>query len=168
MKINSLILITILGLITTSAYGEDYKIGAVNALKVLEQSPQAERARSVIEKEFAPRDKQLVAMQKDIKAQEDKLAKDGAIMSDSERSTMERDLINKKRDLKREQDEFRDDFNFRRNEEFSKIQKEIVQAIQTVAKDNNFDIVLSDGVMYMSSKIDITDKVIEYLKKQSN
>ena len=152
----------------TSASAEDYKIGAVNALRVLEQSPQADKARSAIEQEFAPRDKQLVAEQKELKAMEDKLAKDGAIMSETEKKNLERDILGKKRDLKREQDEFRDDFNFRRNEEFGKIQKNIVDAIQKVAKENNYDIVLSDGVIYASPKTDISDLVIEYLKKQGN
>ena len=138
----------------------------VNALRVLEQSPQADKARSAIEQEFAPRDKQLVAEQKELKAMEDKLAKDGAIMSETEKNNMQRDILNKKRDLKRDQDEFRDDFNFRRNEEFAKIQKDIVDAIQKVAKENNYDVVLSDGVIFASPKADISDLVIEYLKKQ--
>ena len=150
----------------TSSFAEDYKLGAVNALRVLEQSPQAEKARAAIEQEFAPRDKQLVAQQKELKAMEDKLAKDGAIMSEAEKNNMQRDILNKKRDLKRDQDEFRDDFNFRRNEEFAKIQKDIVDAIQKVAKENNYDVVLSDGVIYASPKADISDLVIEYLKKQ--
>jgi len=145
---------------------EDYKLGAVNAIRVLEKSPQADTARGIIEKEFAPRDAQLVAQQKEIKAMEDKVVKDGAIMSEDERSKLERDIINKKRDLKREQDEFREDFNFRRNEEFANIQRDIVAAIQQVAKDNNYDVVLSDGVIYASPKVDISDLVIEYLKKQ--
>jgi outer membrane protein len=149
-----------------TVFAEDYKLGAVNAIRVLEQSPQADNARSVIEKEFAPRDKQLLANQKDLKALEDRLVKDGAIMSETERSKLERDIINKKRDLKREQDEFREDFNFRRNEEFAKIQRDIVDAIQKVAKENNYDVVLSDGVIYASPKVDISDLVIEYLKKQ--
>lgn len=169
MKVLEYLVITSLLIVSTGIVSaEEYKLGAVNALRVLEQSPQAERAREIIEKEFAPRDKQLVAKQKDIKALEDKLAKDGAIMSETERSNLEREIINKKRELKREQDEFREDFNFRRNEEFSKIQKDIISAIQEVAKENNYDIVLSDGVIYASSKVDISSLVIEYLKKQSN
>ena len=148
------------------AAAEDYKLGAVNAIRILEASPQAERARTSIEKEFSPRDKQLVAAQKDLKAMEDKLGKDGAILSESERSRLERDIINKKRDLKRDQDEFREDFNLRRNEEFAKIQRDILDAIQKVAKDNNYDVVLSEGVLYASPKVDISTLVIEYLKKQ--
>jgi len=162
-----LFLLAFLGIYLAPVCAEDYKLGAVNAIRVLEESPQAEQARTTIEKEFSPRDKQLVATQKDLKAMEDKLNKDSAIMSEAERSKLERDIINKKRDLKRDQDEFREDFNLRRNEEFSKIQKDIVDAIQQVAKDNNYDIVLSDGVLFASPKVDISNLVIEYLKKQS-
>ena len=162
-----LFLLAFLGIYLAPVCAEDYKLGAVNAIRVLEESPQAEQARTTIEKEFSPRDKQLVATQKDLKAMEDKLNKDSAIMSEAERSKLERDIINKKRDLKRDQDEFREDFNLRRNEEFSKIQKDIVDAIQQVAKDKNYDIVLSDGVLFASPKVDISNLVIEYLKKQS-
>jgi len=150
------------------AQAEDYKLGAVNALRVLEQSPQADVARAKIEQEFAPRDKQLVAEQKKLKELEDRLAKDGEIMSESERQKLERDIINMRRDLRRSQDEFREDFNFRRNEEFAKIQKQIIEAIQKVAKDNKYDVVLSEGVIYASPKVDISSLVIEYLKKQGS
>jgi len=157
--------IFLLSAFVVPVYAEDYKLGAVNAIKILEQSPQADAARSAIEKEFAPRDKEMVATQKRLKELEDRLVKDGAIMSEAERQKLEREVINLKRDLKRTQDEFREDFNFRRNEEFSKIQKKIVEAIQNVAKENNYDIVLSEGVIYASPKVDISDLVIEYLKK---
>jgi len=161
-------LIYVLSSLFMPAQAEDYKLGAVNALRVLEQSPQADVARAKIEQEFAPRDKQLVAEQKKLKELEDRLAKDGEIMSESERQKLERDIINMRRDLRRSQDEFREDFNFRRNEEFAKIQKQIIEAIQKVAKDNNYDVVLSEGVIYASPKVDISSLVIEYLKKQGS
>ncbi len=65
---------------------------------------------------------------------EEKLNKDGAIMSEQERTKLERDIINAKRDLKRSHDEFREDLNFRRNEEMTKIQKKIAEVIQKFAK----------------------------------
>jgi len=111
---------------STGAVAE-LKIGVVNAEKILEQAPQVESARNRLEKEFAPRDKQLVAAQKDIKGLEDKLARDGEVMSESQRVKLERDIIAKKRDLKRSQQEFREDFNIRRNEEFDKLQRQIYQ-----------------------------------------
>ncbi|MBL1142351.1 MAG: OmpH family outer membrane protein [Proteobacteria bacterium] len=144
---------------------EELKIGAVQVLKILEQSPQYKAAGKSLDKEFEARSKTLIAEQKKIKSLEDKLGKDKAIMSETEISKMERDILNKRRDYKRSQDEFREDINFRRNEELSKIQKVIFEAIQKVAKENNYDVVLSEGVIYASSKADMTQLVIDSLNK---
>ena len=160
------LLVMLFGL-QTQAHAEGYKLGAVNALRVLEQSPQADVARKMIEKEFESRDRELVASQKKLKGLEDRLAKDAAIMGESERKKLERDIITERRELKRSQDEFREDLNFRRNEEFAKIQKTIVETIQKVAVDNNYDVVLSEGVIYASSKVDMSQLVIDHLKKGS-
>ncbi len=148
------------------SYAEEIKVAAVNALRILEQSPQAAEAKKKIEKEFAPVDRKLVAKQKKLKEMEDKLAKDGAIMSETERKKLERDLVADKRELRREQEEFREDLNFRRNEEFAKIQKSIVETINEVAKENNFDLILGEGVIYASPKVDISGLVIEKLKNR--
>lgn len=149
----------------TTTFADDYKIGVVNAIRILEQSPQAEAMRKQIEKEFAPRDRDLVASQKKLKELEDRLTKDAAIMSETERKKLERDIVSERRDLKRSQDEFREDLTFRRNEEIAKIQKDIVDAINVVAKQGKFDIVLSEGVIFASAKVDISTIVIDYLNK---
>jgi len=141
------------------------KIGAVQVLKVLEKSPQYAAAAKSIDKEFEPRGKVLIAEQKKIKVLEDRLGKDRAIMSEAEIIKLEREILEKRRDYKRGQDEYREDLNFRRNEELAKIQKIIFEAIQKVAKENNYDVVLSEGVIYASSKVDMTELVIKSLQK---
>ncbi len=147
------------------ASAADYKIGVVNAPKVLEQAPQAEAARKKLEKEFATRDRDLVAGQKSLKDMEDRLTKDGAIMSEAERGRLERDIVNKRRELKRETQEFQEDVNFRRNEEMAKIQQQIADAIVELAKEQKFDMILGTGVVYASEKVDVTESVINRLKK---
>lgn len=144
---------------------ETLKIGAVQVLKVLEQSPQYQAAGKALDKEFEARSKTLIAEQKKIKGLEDKLSKDRAIMSESEIGKLERDILNKRRDLKRDQDEFREDINFRRNEELAKIQKIVFEAVQKVSKENGYDIVLSEGVVFASAKVDMTQLVIDALNK---
>ena len=84
-------------------------------------------------------------------------------MSEAERSKLERDIVTQRRALKRKSDQFNDDYTFRRNEEVSKIQKELIKAVQAVANANKYDIVLSDGVIYASPKVNITQTVIDYL-----
>ncbi len=51
--------------ITNVSFAE-LKIGFVNIPLVLEKAPQAEKAKKRLEQEFSPRDKQLVAQQKEI------------------------------------------------------------------------------------------------------
>ena len=139
------------------------KIGFVDTVKLMEAAPQAKSAQSKIEKEFAPREKELVALQRQIKTKEDKLTRDGAVMSESERSKLEREILSKRRDLKRSQEEFRDDLNIRRNEVLAKLQKDMYEAVVTLAKEQKFDLIMSQGVVYSSKKVDITDSVLKKL-----
>lgn len=144
---------------------QELRVGFVNAAQLLEKAPQADAARANLEKEFSPRDKRLVAEQKELRLLEEKLNRDGAVMSDTERKKLERDILSGKRDLKRARDEFREDLNIRRNEELAKLQKLIVETIRVLAKEGQYDLVLTDGVLYASDKIDITALVLEKLKK---
>lgn len=153
--------------VSSNVAAADYKIGVVQAVRVLESAPQADAAKKKLESEFAGKDKSLVSKQKELKALEDRAAKDSAIMSESERARLERDVMNMRRELKRDSDEFRDDVNFRRNEEFAKIQKMIVEAIQSIAAEQKYDLVLGEGVIFASKAVDITDLVIDRLKKSA-
>jgi outer membrane protein len=158
--------VALLGLaLSTSVPAAELKIGFVNVARLLEKAPQAEQAKKELEREFAPRDKKLVSEQKEIKQLEEKLAKDAAVMSDAERQKLDKDIISRKREAKRLQDEFREDFNLRRNEELTQLQKEIFEAIQSIAKDENFDLLLTDGVVYASETIDVTSKVAKKLEQ---
>ncbi len=93
----------------------DLKVGFVNIPAVLEKAPQAEKAKKRLEQEFSPRDKQLVAQQKDIQNMEERLSKDAAVLGEAARSNLEKDILNKKRDFKRTQQEFSEDFNVMKN-----------------------------------------------------
>jgi len=150
-----------------AAQAQDLKIGFVNPARVSSEAPQAEAARHKLEQEFAPRDKELVDKQKQLQQMEDKLKRDGAVMSEAERNKLERKVVEQKREIRRAQDAFREDFNIRRNEELSKLQRRIVDTITQVAKERGFDLVVSDGVIFASDRIDITNLIIERLKKQS-
>ena len=149
-----------------SAIAAEIKIGAVDPAKVLEQAPQAEVARALLEKEFAGRDRELVELQQKYRTLEETLARDGLMMSPEQRDGKERELRNLQRDVRRSQEAFRDDLNIRRNEEFGKLQREIYEAIIKLAERDGYDLILSEGVIYASDKIDLSDQLIEQLKQQ--
>jgi outer membrane protein len=143
----------------------DLKIGFVNIPAVLEKAPQAEKAKKRLEQKFSPRDKQLVAQQKEIQTMEEKLTRDASVMSDSEKANLEKDIMNKKRDAKRSQQEFSEDFNASRNEELGKLQRRIVEAVRAIASDEKYDLLLTDGVIYAKPEFDITVQVQQKLSK---
>ena len=89
-------------------------------------------------------------------------------MSESERTKIERDIQTRQRDLKRRAQEFQEDLNFRRNEEMQEIQKKIASVTRAYAKENKFDMVLVNGAVYYSDKVDLTKKIIERMSKSGS
>ena len=140
------------------------KIGFVNMAEVMEKSPQSEAARKALEKEFSSRDKKLTAVRDVILKLEETLKQDAAIMSDSRRAELEKDVLKKKKDYNRQQDELREDFNIRRNEELGKLQKNMHEVIVGIAKSENYDLVVTQPVLFASSRIDLTERVLQELK----
>lgn len=151
-------------LLQISAAHAELKIGFVDVPRILDNSPQAELASKRLEQEFAPRQRSLVDAQKSLRRLEEKLVTDGDVMSESQRRTLERDIINQKRELKRSQDEFREDLNIRRNEELSNLQRQIHEAIVGLARQEGYDLVLTQGVIHVSEQVNITDKVLNRLQ----
>src|SRR5699024_6330253 len=91
-------------MIMAAAEAADLKIGAVNAVKLLDEAPQKDAALERLKKEFEVRNKKLVAEQKEARGLEDKFNRDAAIMSESEREALKRKVVDKNRALKRAQD----------------------------------------------------------------
>ena len=150
--------------INTSTAAETI-IGFVDTARVLKQAPQADQARKKLESEFAPRDKKVIEMQKQLKDMEDELSKNASVMSELVRKKKEREIISLKRDIKRAKEEFNEDLNIRRNEELTKLQKLVYETIVTLAREKNYDIILGDNVLYSSKRVDITDDVLERLRQ---
>jgi len=146
-------------LLSVGLSAAELKIGVVDLRKLVDQSTQKEKSKSDLQREFQPRETKLVNEQKEIKRLEEKLEKDAAVLSDSEKQKLERGIIDRKRDAKRLMDEFREDYNLRASEEMMKLQKVVTEAIQSVAKEQKFDLVLVDGIAYASEALDITREV---------
>jgi len=162
MKLSWLLLA--LAFVGTSVNAAELKIGVVNAGAVLDQSPQKTEALSRLEKEFSTRGKSLEKKLKALRADQDKLTKDSAILSAEEQKSKERKILADQRELKRLQDEYSEDLSIRRNEELRKLEQKIAQTIVDLAKKESYDLVVYQGVIYASDKVDMTAKVLEMLK----
>jgi len=142
------------------------KIGVVNVARLLQEAPQAQAAQQALENEFAARKRDLQNTERDLKAREDKLQKDGATMAEAERRNQEKALRDGQRDFARKQNEFMEDLNVRRNEALGQLQRAILAEVQTYAKSAGLDVVVSE-VLYASPSIDVTSQVLAALQAKA-
>jgi outer membrane protein len=139
------------------------KIGVVNVARLLQEAPQAQAASSALEGEFAARKRDLQNMERDLKAREDKLQKDGATMAEADRRNQEKSLRDGQREFARKQNEFMEDLNVRRNEALGQLQRTVLAEVQTYAKSAGLDLVVADA-LYASATVDITGQVLSALQ----
>lgn len=140
------------------------KIGFVNTARVLKEAPQARKVEERLKAEFEPREAQLKEKRKEILALEDVLKSDDQVSSNGRRK-LEREIRLKVSQLKFLEQEFREDQNLRRNEEIRELQQVISNVLKIQGDTGKFDLILTEGVSYISDKIDITAQTIEMLKK---
>ena len=151
---------------TVSAQGTGYKIGFVNTARVLKEAPQARKVEERLKAEFEPREVQLKQKRQEILELEDQLKSDSALSSNARRK-LEREIRLKVSQLKFLEQEFREDQNLRRNEEIRELQQVISNVLKMQGDSGKFDLILTEGVSYVSDQIDITAQTIEMLKKLS-
>ena len=151
------------GLMLSAQASAEMKMGVVNFQRLLEEAPQTKSVMQGLENEFAPRRRELVSMQTDLKSREDKLQKEGAVMAEADRTKAEKTLRDQQREFSRKASEFQDDASTRRNEEIGKVQRFLVQEIQNYANAQGFDLVLGEGVFFAKPALDITAQVLGVL-----
>jgi outer membrane protein len=143
---------------------EGAKIGFVSTERIFREAAPAKTASAKIEQEFSRRDKDLQELAARLKAMSEKLDKDAAVLSESDRIKRQRELADLDKDFQRKQREFREDLNQRRNEELAVVLERTNKVIKQIAETEKYDIVFQEAV-YASPRIDITDKVLKALNK---
>ena len=138
------------------------KIGFVNSQKILNDAPQAARAKKKIEKDFEKRDQDLQRIAKQLQGMQENLDKNAVTMAESERRAKEREFGELNRDFQRKQREFREVLSQRQNEETEAIFERVNKVIKQIAEAEKYDIIFQEAV-YASPRIDITDRVIKAL-----
>lgn len=141
------------------------KIGYVNIQEVVSKAPQAATALQKAEKEFAARQEEIKAVVNEIQTLRDRLTKERITMSEDDRRKLEEDLLRKDRDYRWKTGILDEDAKIRQNQITNEIKILVYRAIVEIAKQDQYDLVLTDGVIFKSSRVDLTDEVLDVLKK---
>ena len=152
------------GVLIAPAQGQNMKIGVVNVPVLMQRAPQATAVSDALAEEFQPRQREIVAKQKEYEELTEKVQRDLAVMGETERRNAEKDVRELQREIARLQNEFQEDLNLRRNEELSLLQRALLKEVQEYAQTAGFDLVVGDGVLYASSAINITENVLRAME----
>ena len=142
------------------------RIGYVDMKRLLDNAPQVVAGRERLSKEFAPRDASLKADEKRLDELRERQQKEGATTATGDTDTLKREIDALDRSIKRNRESMRNDLKSRSDQELDKSWREINDAVVAYAREQGFDIIVPSPVVYASARVDITDQVLDRLRRQ--
>jgi len=159
-------LLLILALFCTSvnANAQTFKIGVIDADKIMQEAKIAKLAQQKIESEAKKRQSELEVIAKKGRTALEKLQKEGASLSQSEQDKRRKELDDIDNTFRAKQSQFQEEIANIRNTEFSNVVTNTNAVIKTIASQEKFDLILQDAV-YVNPELDITNKILNVLNK---
>lgn len=148
------------------ASAADQKVGVVNIARIISEAPQAKTARAAMDAAFSARRKSLEAEQTKLREDAERIKRDADVVSEDESKRMREDWLKRQREHTQKMAQYNQDVQAKEKAELQKLRDSIVTIVEGVAKERGFDLVLSDGVVYASDPVNLTDIVLAKLKTQ--
>ena len=156
------ILLLLLTFVATTATAQQLRVGYVDMKQVLDNAPQVLAGREKLDLEFRPRNETIEFQERQVQSMDDRLQM-GDLTEDA-RVRLDRELREMQRNVNRQKEDLRDELSFRRTEEVQKLEDQINQAVQQIARDNGYDLILSSPVIYVDPSLDITQQILDQLR----
>jgi len=141
------------------------KIGYVSVEKILSESPQVEAVNATMMERFGGRKNELQEMEKSIKEMQENYKRNELVMTEDKLNELKTNIIAKIQEFKQKEAVLSQEVNTMRNQQLAVLQQSVRSIIEEVAKTEKYDLILSEGVAYADSKLDITGKILDRMKK---
>lgn len=158
-----ILIFTLLMSLTGVTLAQDIRIGYVDMKRLLDNAPQVIAGRAELDIEFRPINDELLVDEARLLEMEQQLASASGLSAE-QLAARQRQIRNLDRSIERRREDLAEELNFRRNRHIKELGEEIEVAVQTVARREGYDLVLSSPVAYASETIDITGKVLSFLE----
>ena len=143
------------------------KVGYVDLKRLLDNAPQMAASKTRLEHEFTARDDTLKADEAKLVALKQRYDRDGAIMSKPDAEALKREIDALDRSNKRTRDDLRTELNTRAASERDRIWGEIQETVYDYARTQGYDLLIPSPVIYFNPRIDVTDALIDRLKRSA-
>jgi outer membrane protein len=172
--VKKLIKTTAMGLMAALMMGSSasafaHKVGVVDMQSIYKRLPQMAKIEQQLKNEFAEPRQALEKLQGDIRFEMEKFQREGATMSDDQKTSLRDKIQGMQKELAEKGRPLEAQIKQRQNEELAKVQKLIIDAIEDVAKSGKFDEVkVKDTTIYFNpDKVaDLSDKIVEAVSKK--
>jgi outer membrane protein len=150
-----------------AAHAQSTRIAYVDMKRLLDNAPQVIAGRAQLAREFAARDAELKSYETKLAGLRERETHEGALMPKTAADALHAEIDTLDRNVARLRDKMRDDLKQRSAEEINRRWPEIHDAVVEYAREKSIDLVVESPVIYASSSIDITDAVLERLRRRA-
>ncbi|HEY8011393.1 MAG TPA: OmpH family outer membrane protein [Rudaea sp.] len=141
------------------------RIGYVDMKRLIDNAPQFTEGKAQLEREFASRNETIKTDDAKLAALKQRYERDSTIMTHEDADALKREIDATERANKRMHDEARTELNSRagalRDSAFTALQDTIID----YARAQGYDLIVPSPVLYANPRIDITDAILQRLKK---
>lgn len=143
------------------------KIGYVDINTLVAKSPQWEAGNKRLEQEFAARKKAIREKELALGQLQERVQKEGRTMNTDELRKLEDQMVTQDRQIRWEKGTLEDDYKRQHGRMMADLEKEISKTIGAFIKQEGYDLILTEGVLLPSSRVNLTERVLTELKNSA-
>lgn len=142
------------------------KIAYVSVEKILTEAPQVQAVNDSMLERFGGRKTELQEMEKEINEMQENYKRNELVMTEDKLNELKNNVIARIQEFKQKEAVLQQEVATVRNQELAVLQQSVRSIIEDIAKAEKYDLILtSEGVAYANEKLDISNKVLERMKK---
>lgn len=141
------------------------RVGYVDMQRLIDSSPQFIAGREALTREFSQRDAALKLDETRLSKLEADLRRDAPVLAPADTEARQQEIDALRRSIERTRTRLRDELNARKAEMLDERWNEVHEVVVEYAREHRIDLVVPSPVIYASASIDITDAVLERLKR---
>jgi len=163
-------LLPVLLLIAGSTFAADatgLKIAVVNVQRAIGESEEAKALIAKLESDLAADNTAVKNLNSQVTQLQEKLVKDGDVMSDAEKRKLQKEIEDKQADLQFQVNKLQKVVNERQQEILSQMAPKLDAVLKDIIAKEQYDLVVHrQNVLYVDPKHDITTQVTEALNQK--
>tara|TARA_B100002003_G_scaffold108350_1_gene100504 strand:- start:933 stop:1430 length:498 start_codon:yes stop_codon:yes gene_type:complete len=159
-----IIVIFVLAMLASLANSESLKVGYINVNEVIINLSQYRIESELLASEFEPRKNELLDLFEHIELLKENLINKANNLSNEDFQKEQEKIIELEIDFQKDSELWQFQLNQKKQILLNFVESLINQAIEILAKDGEYDLILYENVAFASDKIDLTEDIVNIIE----